>query len=115
MQMKTLITTVILLLALASTGSGPATATGLNIQDGQDLRPVPSVPATENCTASAAQPSQELTEEFHQTYPLSPTGRVNLANINGGVTIKIWDRPAVQVDAIKKHIEKNDWTKPRLM
>lgn len=106
MQMKTLITTVILLLALASTGSGPATATGLNSQDGQDLRPVPSVPATENCTASAAQPSQELTEEFHQTYPLSPTGRVNLANINGGVTIKIWDRPAVQVDAIKKAYRK---------
>jgi len=106
MQMKTLITTVILLLALASTGSGPATATGFNSQEGQDLRPVPSVPATENCTASAAQPSQELTEEFHQTYPLSPTGRVNLANINGGVTIKIWDRPAVQVDAIKKAYRK---------
>jgi DUF4097 and DUF4098 domain-containing protein YvlB len=101
--MKTLITTVILLLALASTGSGPASATGLN---GQDLRPVPSVPVTENCTASPAQPGEELREEFHQTYPLSPTGRVSLANINGGVQIKVWDRPALQLDAIKKAYRK---------
>jgi DUF4097 and DUF4098 domain-containing protein YvlB len=103
MLMKSLITTAILLLALASTGSGPASANGLN---GQDLRPVPSVPVTETCTASPAQPGQELREEFHQTYPLSPTGRVNLANINGGVQIKIWDRPAVQVDAIKRAYRK---------
>ena len=103
MLMKTLIATVTLLLALASSGSGPASATGLN---GQDIRPVPSVPATENCTASPAQPGEEVREEFHQTYPLSPTGRVNLANINGGVQIKVWDRPAVQVDAIKKAYRK---------
>ncbi len=108
MSMKSLITTVILLLAmgtlvLASIGSGPALAIGLN---GQDLRPVPSVPVTENCTASPAQPGDELREEFHQTYPLSPTGRVNLANINGGVQIKVWDRPALQLDAIKKAYRK---------
>src|SRR6185369_15482858 len=48
------------------------------------------------------QPGEQVTEEFHQTYPLSATGRVNLANINGGVKIKVWDRAAVQVDAIKK-------------
>jgi hypothetical protein len=103
MLIKTLITTVTLLLALASSGSGPASATGLN---GQDIRPVPSVPATENCTASPAQPGEEVREEFHQTYSLSPTGRVNLANINGGVQIKVWDRPQLQVDAIKKAYRK---------
>ena len=106
MLMKSLITTGILLLALASTGSDPASATGLNGQDRQDLRPVPSVPVTENCTASPDQPTQELREEFHQTYPLSPTGRVNLVNLNGGVQIKVWDRPALQLDAIKKAYRK---------
>ena len=33
---------------------------------------------------------------------MSATGRVSLENINGGVQIKVWDRAAVQVDAIKK-------------
>jgi DUF4097 and DUF4098 domain-containing protein YvlB len=44
----------------------------------------------------------ELTEEFHQTYPLSPTGRVNVANINGDVHITVWDQNSVKVDAIKR-------------
>jgi DUF4097 and DUF4098 domain-containing protein YvlB len=33
---------------------------------------------------------------------MSPTGRISLENINGGVQIKVWDQAAVQVDAIKK-------------
>ena len=105
MLKKILITAVISLLALVSAGTGLVTATGL-LGQSQDKRPVPSVPATENCTAVAAQPAQDLREEFHQTYPLSATGRVSLANINGGVTIKVWDRAAVQVDAIKKAYRK---------
>ena len=48
-----------------------------------------------------------MREEFHQTYPLSPTGRVSLENINGGVQIKVWDRAAVQVDAVKKAYRKD--------
>lgn len=103
---KSLITTVVLVLALASAGNGPATASGLNGQDPQGLRPLPSVPSTENCTASAAQPGDELREEFHQTYPLSATGRVSLENINGGVEIKVWDRAALQLDAVKKAYKK---------
>src|SRR6185369_7258128 len=94
MLIKSLITTAILLFALA------------NGQDPQERRPVPSVPMTENCTASPVQRGDEVREEFHQTYPLSATGRINLANINGGVEIKVWDRPAVQVDAIKKAYRK---------
>lgn len=43
-----------------------------------------------------------LTEEFHQTYPLSATGRVSIQNINGGVRIAVWDQNEVKVDAIKK-------------
>ncbi|HET8783197.1 MAG TPA: DUF4097 family beta strand repeat-containing protein [Pyrinomonadaceae bacterium] len=103
MSTKRLITIVMLVLGLVSAGTGFATATGLF---NQDQRPVPSVPSTENCTASPVQPAQDLREEFHQTYPLSATGRVSLSNINGGVQIKVWDRAAVQVDAIKKAYRK---------
>lgn len=111
MLTKSLITTVIIVLALMSTGSGPATATGLY---GQDLRPVPSVPASENCTASPSQPGEELREEFHQTYPLSANGRVSLENINGGVQIKVWDRAALQLDAIKKAYRKERLAEARI-
>ena len=44
----------------------------------------------------------ELTEEFHQTYPLSPTGRVHISNINGDVHINVWDQNSVKVDAVKR-------------
>ena len=44
----------------------------------------------------------ELTEMFSQTYPLSATGRVNIANINGDVHINVWDQNSVKVDAVKR-------------
>ncbi|HWN08615.1 MAG TPA: DUF4097 family beta strand repeat-containing protein [Pyrinomonadaceae bacterium] len=44
----------------------------------------------------------ELTEEFHQSYPLSLTGRVHISNINGDVHIMAWDRNEVKVDAVKR-------------
>ncbi|HSQ18965.1 MAG TPA: DUF4097 family beta strand repeat-containing protein [Blastocatellia bacterium] len=44
----------------------------------------------------------ELTEEFHQAYPLAGTGRVSIANINGDVHITAWDRNEVKVDAVKR-------------
>ncbi|HJU53044.1 MAG TPA: hypothetical protein VJ715_00670, partial [Pyrinomonadaceae bacterium] len=33
------------------------------------------------------QQTEMLREEFHQTYPLSPGGRVSLENINGSVRV----------------------------
>jgi len=42
-----------------------------------------------------------FTEEFHQTYPISAQGRVELDNINGAVHISSWDRNEVKVDAVK--------------
>src|SRR6266849_1953218 len=42
-----------------------------------------------------------LTEEFHQTYSLTPDGRIELDNINGPVHISSWERNEVKVDAIK--------------
>jgi DUF4097 and DUF4098 domain-containing protein YvlB len=44
----------------------------------------------------------ELTETFSQVYPLSGTGRVNIANINGNVHVNVWDQNSVKVDAIKR-------------
>ncbi|HVY68302.1 MAG TPA: DUF4097 family beta strand repeat-containing protein [Verrucomicrobiae bacterium] len=41
------------------------------------------------------------TEEFHQTFPLSETGRVSLDNINGMVLVTTWDRAEVKLDAVK--------------
>jgi DUF4097 and DUF4098 domain-containing protein YvlB len=53
--------------------------------------------------ASRAQSSlPQLTEEFHQVYPLSADGRLSLSNINGGVHISAWDRNEVKVDAVKR-------------
>ncbi|HEX7313940.1 MAG TPA: DUF4097 family beta strand repeat-containing protein [Pyrinomonadaceae bacterium] len=44
----------------------------------------------------------ELTEEFHQAYPLAAGGRVSLSNINGAVKVQAWDRAEVKVDAVKR-------------
>src|SRR5215210_404605 len=54
--------------------------------------------------ASLAQRSDrpELTEEFHQTYPLAAGGRVGLSNINGAVKVQTWERSEVKVDAVKR-------------
>jgi hypothetical protein len=48
------------------------------------------------------QNNNELREEFHQTYPMTPNGRISLENINGGVQINTWNRNEVKVDAIKR-------------
>lgn len=88
MLIKTLISAVLLTGAL-TTNSGR-----------QELRQIPANPPV--VESGAIEPGEELREEFHQTYALSPTGRVSLENLNGGAQIKVWDRAAVQVDAIKK-------------
>ena len=110
MLRKTVTGVILVIAALASNGTGPAAASGR-----QDLRPVPSVPSTVDTTACVpGENGEELREEFHQTYPLSATGRVSLENINGGVQIKTWDRAAVQVDAIKKAYRKDRLAEARI-
>ena len=52
--------------------------------------------------ALTAYASDTVTEEFHRTVPLSTSGRVSLANVNGNVTITGWERNEVQIDAVKK-------------
>lgn len=50
-----------------------------------------------------------FTEEFHNVYPLTAQGRIELENINGPVHITGWDRDEVKVDAVK-----SAWSKERL-
>lgn len=51
--------------------------------------------------AHAADQRGAFTEEFHQTYAITPDGRVELDNINGPVHISSWDSNEVKVDAVK--------------
>jgi DUF4097 and DUF4098 domain-containing protein YvlB len=110
MLRNSLISVALLIIALASNGAGPAAASVLR---NQDRRPVPSVPATD-ATSAVGETGEELREEFHQTYPLSPTGRISLENINGGVQIKVWDQASVQVDAIKKAYRRERLSEARI-
>ncbi|MBC7933485.1 MAG: DUF4097 family beta strand repeat protein, partial [Rubrivivax sp.] len=58
--------------------------------------------ALASADATRAQTRPELTEEFHQTYPLAADGSVSLSNINGDVRVVAWDRGEVKVDAVKR-------------
>jgi DUF4097 and DUF4098 domain-containing protein YvlB len=51
--------------------------------------------------AHASDHRGSLSEEFHQTYPISAEGQIKLDNINGAVHISSWDRNEVKVDAVK--------------
>ena len=50
---------------------------------------------------AAAVTTADETERFEQTYPLTANGRVNVANINGPITIEAWDRSEVRLEAVK--------------
>ncbi len=51
---------------------------------------------------SEAMAKPQLEAAFHQTFPLTATGRVELDNVNGKVHIVAWDRAEVQIDAVKR-------------
>jgi DUF4097 and DUF4098 domain-containing protein YvlB len=104
MVRKLLITAVLASIALVTNGTSAAVGTDpqASQQASQQRQPEVRQQAAADVEVAGGESSQQLTEEFHQVYPLSATGRVSLENINGGVKIKVWDRAAVQVDAIKK-------------
>jgi DUF4097 and DUF4098 domain-containing protein YvlB len=52
--------------------------------------------------AHGADRESAVTEQFHKTYPLSASGRIDLSNINGAVHIIVWDQNQVKVDAVKR-------------
>lgn len=41
------------------------------------------------------------TERFEQTYPFSASGRVNVSNVNGPVTVEAWDKKEIKLEAVK--------------
>lgn len=45
---------------------------------------------------------QEYSEVFDQTFALEAGGSVSLDNVNGDVSIEVWERPEVHVKAVKK-------------
>ncbi len=51
--------------------------------------------------AHGAVRDEQFREEFHKTYPLAATGRVELSNVNGSIKITGWDRNEVKLDAVK--------------
>src|SRR4029453_2418002 len=108
---KALIGTVLVLVALAINGTDPTAASSLVMQEN---RPVPAEPRGIDTSAVPGEGGDEVREEFHQTYPLSATGRVSLENLNGSVQIKVWDRAAVQVDATKKAYRKERLAEARI-
>src|ERR1700734_2307837 len=64
--------------------------------------------------ASASDHRGAFTEEFHQTYAITPDGRVELDNINGPVHISTWDRNEVKVDAVKSADSKGRLDEARI-
>src|SRR5215467_5923938 len=54
-----------------------------------------------------ASPSQAISKDFKQSYPLAPGGTFELQNVNGTVEVEGWDRDTVEVRAVKtaKHRE----------
>lgn len=95
MLSKALITAAVAVFAITSNGTGSSAAS-----DPQRSRQT-LVTTTSECDSVVTE-EQDQIEEFHQTYPLSPAGRVSLENLNGGVQIKVWDRSDVQIDAVKR-------------
>jgi DUF4097 and DUF4098 domain-containing protein YvlB len=94
---RTTLTIAVLAIALLSVASNRRTMAHF------DNSQIPLVPGVDtNVSLQPEVQGEMLTEEFHQTYPLSATGRVNIENINGGVRVSVWDRNEVKVDAIKK-------------
>src|SRR6202167_1152792 len=64
--------------------------------------------------AHASDHQGAFTEELHQSYALTPDGRVELDNINGAVHISTWDRNEVKVDAVKYADSKDKLDEARM-
>lgn len=58
--------------------------------------------------ALTAAAGQKYVEEQHTTYPLAPEGRVRLENVNGSVRFKAWDRPEIELHAVKQADKESD-------
>jgi DUF4097 and DUF4098 domain-containing protein YvlB len=66
-------------------------------------------------TGPARTQSDDLREEFHQSYHLDPNGRFKLSNINGSVNISGWDNSEIRVDAVKHALDAEDVRQCRIV
>ncbi|HXG82494.1 MAG TPA: DUF4097 family beta strand repeat-containing protein [Pyrinomonadaceae bacterium] len=63
--------------------------------------------AAANYNFTESKPSVEKTnnfdetERFAQTYPLSANGRVSVSNVNGSISVDVWDRSEVKLEYVK--------------
>ena len=57
-------------------------------------------------SAVYASDAAPITEELHQVYPLSASGRISIDNLNGPVHIAAWDRNEVKLDAVKSALTR---------
>lgn len=62
------------------------------------LLPLAALLATSLDVSAAARVSESITN----TYPLSATGKVRLANTNGRIEIRAWDGEGVKLEAVKE-------------
>lgn len=97
---RTTLTVAILVIALLSIASNRRTMAHF---ENSLIRPAAGAGISQD---KAETQDDVLTEEFHQSYPLNPTGRVSIENINGDVRIAVWDQNEVKVDAVKKARER---------
>jgi hypothetical protein len=107
MLSKALITAAVALFAITSNGTGSNAAS-----DPQRSRQT-LVTTTSECDPVVVE-EQDQHEEFHQIYPFSPTGRISLENLNGGVQIKVWDRSDIQIDAVKRAYRRERLAEARI-
>ena len=107
-MLRKTVSTAVVLVALMSTGGGPVAANSPQQRIGS-----PS-PSSDVVFSYTSDPSDEVREEFHQTYPLAANGRVSLENLNGGVQIKVWDSPSVQLDAVKRAYRRERLAEARI-
>lgn len=100
-QMKrTILTAAVLAMALLTMASNRRTMANL---DNPQIHPTDSVAII---LSEPQSKGEQLTEEFHQIYPLSAAGRVSIQNINGDVQIAVWDQNTVKVDAVKRAYQR---------
>lgn len=110
MWSKALFTASVVFAAFISNGAGTVSANDPNPNQGP--KACPAVVSSSEETSAGEE--QELREDFSQTYPLSATGRVSLGNMNGSVQIRVWDRAAVQVDAVKRAYRRERLAEARI-
>src|SRR5258706_7367938 len=91
---RTTITVAILALVCLTISARPSWAHGITAQGLNEA----------NYQQSFSEPQSkgdQLTEELHQSYPLSATGRASIEDINGGVRLFVFYQNEVNVDVVK--------------